>query len=258
MQIFDSHTHLNDTPYAGQEADFIQQAADLGVTEMAIVGSDTVLNDGALRLAQQYKALSAIIGWHPESAKDYTKVQEAQLIEQLQLPEVVALGEIGLDYHWDTSPRDVQRTVFERQIEIAKSLHMPISVHTRDALEDTYKILKETDVRDCGGIIHSFNGDSEWLKRFMDLGMQISFSGVVSFKNAHEVHEAAKLCPLDVMLVETDAPYLTPTPYRGKQNQPGYTRYVVEAIAKLREVAPEEIAAATYANAHRIFKLGAI
>ena len=121
MQIFDSHTHLNDTPYAGQEADFIQQAADLGVTEMAIVGSDTVLNDGALRLAQQYKALSAIIGWHPESAKDYTKAQETQLIEQLQLPEVVALGEIGLDYHWDTSPRDVQRTVFERQIEIAKS-----------------------------------------------------------------------------------------------------------------------------------------
>ena len=258
MQIFDSHTHLNDTPYAGQEADFIQQAAALDVVEMAIVGSDTVLNDGALRLAQQYANLSAIIGWHPESAKDYTKATEATLIEQLQRPEVVALGEIGLDYHWDTSPRDVQQRVFARQIAIAKSLNMPISVHTRDALEATYQILKENDVRDCGGIIHSFNGDSEWLKRFMDLGMHISFSGVVSFKNAHDVHEAAKICPLDTMLVETDAPYLTPTPYRGKQNQPGYTRYVVEAIAQLRDVDSAEIAAATYANAHQLFKLGAV
>lgn len=258
MQIFDSHTHLNDTPYAGQEAEFIQQAAALDVVQMAIVGSDTSLNAGALRLAQQYANLHAIVGWHPESAKDYTKATETVLIEQLQQPEVVALGEIGLDYHWDTSPRDVQQKVFARQIAIAKSLHLPISVHTRDALEDTYQILKANDVRDCGGIIHSFNGDYEWLQRFMDLGMQISFSGVVSFKNAHEVHDAAKQCPLDCMLVETDAPYLTPTPYRGKQNQPGYTRYVVEAIAQLREVDPAEIAAATYANAKRIFKLGAI
>lgn len=177
------------------------------------------------------------------------------LIEQVQHPKVVALGEIGLDYHWDTSPQDVQRQVFARQVAIAKEMQLPISVHNRDAFEDTYKILKAADIRDTGGVMHSFNGDPEWLKRFLDLGMHISYSGVASFKNAREVHESVKQTPLTQMLVETDAPYLTPEPYRGKQNEPGYTRYVVEAIAKLRETTPEIIAAQTYQNAEEFFKI---
>lgn len=255
MRIFDSHTHLNSEEFIQEVPRYLQQAADLDVTRMAIVGSNTQLNADAIKLAETYPQLVAIVGWHPEDAKNYDQATEKLLIEQVQHPKVVALGEIGLDYHWDTSPQDVQRQVFARQVAIAKEMQLPISVHNRDAFEDTYKILKAADIRDTGGVMHSFNGDPEWLKRFLDLGMHISYSGVASFKNAREVHESVKQTPLTQMLVETDAPYLTPEPYRGKQNEPGYTRYVVEAIAKLRETTPEIIAAQTYQNAEEFFKI---
>lgn len=256
MEIFDSHTHLNDEPYAGHEAEYVAEAKQLGVTEMAIVGSDTKLNDGALTLAHEFENLYAIVGWHPESAKDYDLAKEAILQEQLQDDKVVALGEIGLDYHWDTSPRADQRKVFERQLAIAREQHIPVSIHSRDAFEETYALLQAAHLEDFGGIMHSFTGDAEWAKRFLDLGMYISYSGIVSFKNAPEEHESVVVIPDDRLLVETDAPYLTPEPYRGKPNQPGYTRYVVDAVAKYREVSAEQIAAQTHANAHRIFGIG--
>ncbi|WP_125708579.1 TatD family hydrolase [Lacticaseibacillus porcinae] len=256
MQIFDSHTHLNDTPYAGHEAEFVQQAADLDVKKMAIVGSDTNLNAGAMRLAAEFPNLYAIVGWHPESSKDYTPEAEKLLIEQLADPKTVALGEIGLDYHWDTSPREIQRRVFKRQLEIARDLHIPVSIHSRDAFEDSYDILKVSHLEDFGGIMHSFTGDAEWAKKFIDLGMYVSYSGIVSFKNAPEEHESVQVVPADRLLVETDAPYLTPTPHRGEQNQPGFTHFVVDAVAKYREDSPEHIAAITWENAHRIFNIG--
>ncbi|EPC49646.1 putative deoxyribonuclease YabD, partial [Lacticaseibacillus paracasei subsp. paracasei Lpp7] len=153
MDIFDSHTHLNDTPYQGKEAEYIENARQLGVKKMAIVGSDTALNAGALALAHQYDNLYVIVGWHPESSKDYDAAKEALLIKQLADSKVVALGEIGLDYHWDTSPREIQRRVFRRQLEIARSLKIPVSIHSRDAFDDTYDILKkahvETSARSC-------------------------------------------------------------------------------------------------------------
>lgn len=255
MEIFDSHTHLNDTPYAGKEADYVQQAKDLGVVEMAIVGSDTTLNAGAMRLAAQFPNLYAIVGWHPESSKDYTQEAEDLMVSQLAVPKTVALGEIGLDYHWDTSPREIQRRVFRRQLAIAREQHMPVSIHSRDAFEDTYAILHEAHLEEFGGIMHSFTGDAEWAKKFLDLGMYVSYSGIVSFKNAPEEHQSVKVIPEDRLLVETDAPYLTPTPFRGKPNQPAYTHYVVDAVAKFREDTAEHIAAITRANAHRIFGL---
>ncbi|MFB9769565.1 TatD family hydrolase [Lactiplantibacillus modestisalitolerans] len=255
MRIFDSHTHLNSAEFIQDVPRFLKQARDLDVVRMAIVGSNTQMNADALQLARTYPELVAIVGWHPEDSKNYTAATEKVLIDQLQQPEVVALGEIGLDYHWDTSPRDTQQKIFARQVAIAKDLNMPISVHNRDAFADTYRILKEADIRDTGGVMHSFNGDPEWLKRFLDLGMHISYSGVASFKNAREVHASVQQTPLDKLLVETDAPYLTPEPYRGKQNQPAYTRYVVEAIAKLRETTPAAIAAQTYQNAEEFFKI---
>ncbi len=256
MQIFDSHTHLNDTPYAGKEAEFVQQAADLDVKKMAIVGSDTNLNAGAMRLAAEFPNLYAIVGWHPESSKDYTQAAEKLLIEQLADSKTVALGEIGLDYHWDSSPREIQRRVFKRQLEIARDLHIPVSIHSRDAFEDSYDILKAAHLEDFGGIMHSFTGDAEWAKKFLDLGMYVSYSGIVSFKNAPEEHESVQVIPEDRLLVETDAPYLTPTPHRGEQNQPGFTHFVVDAVAKYREDTPEHIAAITWQNAHRIFNIG--
>ncbi|MFD1393085.1 TatD family hydrolase [Lacticaseibacillus jixianensis] len=255
MQIFDTHTHLNDTPYAGKEAAYVTAAAKLGVAKMAIVGSNAGLNAGAMRLADQFANLYAIVGWHPDDSKDYDQAAEAELEAQLAAPKTVALGEIGLDYHWDNSPREIQRRVFRRQLAIARELHLPVSIHSRDAFEDSYAILKAAHLEDFGGIMHSFTGDAEWAKRFLALGMYISYSGIVSFKNAPLEHESVKVIPDDRLLAETDAPFLTPTPYRGQQNQPGNTRYVVEAEAKYRGDTPEHIAALTWANAHRIFGL---
>ncbi|WP_056943102.1 TatD family hydrolase [Secundilactobacillus kimchicus] len=255
MKIYDSHTHLNSSEFINDVPKFIKQARELDVVEMTIVGSNTEMNAQAVALAHQYPELYAAVGWHPEDAKFYNDETERVLVQQLQDDRVVALGEIGLDYHWDSSPKDVQRRVFERQIEVAKAAGKPILVHNRDAFEDTYTILKNAGIQSVGGVMHSFNGDPEWLAKFLDLGMMISYSGVASFKNAHEVHDAVRATPLDKMMVETDAPYLTPEPHRGEQNEPGFTRYTVAAIAKLRETSAEEIAAATWHNAHLFYNI---
>ncbi|MDT2640121.1 TatD family hydrolase [Enterococcus dongliensis] len=255
--IFDSHTHLNVEQFENEIPETVERARELGVTEMAVVGFDTPTIEKSLELNQQYEGIYSIIGWHPTEAGNYTKEIEEGLIKKLTLPKVVALGEIGLDYHWMEDPKEVQANVFRRQIAIAKELNLPISIHTREALEDTYQILREEDIRDIGGIMHSFSGSGEWAKRFLDLGMHVSFSGVVTFKKALDVQEAATLVPLDKLLVETDAPYLAPTPYRGKRNEPGYTRYVVEKIAELRGLSLEEVAEQTTKNAHCLFRIAA-
>lgn len=253
--IFDTHTHLNAAQFNEDIPETIHRAKELGVSKMAVVGFDTPTIEKSLALSHEYQDIYSIIGWHPTEAGSYTHEIEENLQQQLTLPKVVALGEIGLDYHWMEDPKDVQEKVFRRQIAIAKEMKLPISIHTRDALEDTYRILKDCKVEDIGGIMHSFSGDSTWMERFLDLGMHISFSGVVTFKKAIEVQEACRLVPFDRLLVETDAPYLAPVPYRGKRNEPGYTRYVVEKIAELREVSFEEAAKSSYQNAMKLFGL---
>ncbi|EOE6412422.1 TatD family hydrolase [Enterococcus hirae] len=253
--IFDSHTHLNAEQFNDDIPETIERAKELGVTKMAVVGFDTPTIEKSLQLSHDYSNIYSIIGWHPTEAGSYTKDVEKKLQEQLTMPKAVALGEIGLDYYWMEDPKEVQAEVFRRQIAIAKEMNLPISIHTREALADTYQILKEEDIRDIGGIMHSFSGDFEWAKRFLDLGMHISFSGVVTFKKAQDVQEAATHVPLDRLLVETDAPYLAPVPYRGKRNEPGYTRYTVEKIAELRNLPVEEVALQTWKNAHRLFRI---
>ncbi|MBO0443485.1 TatD family hydrolase [Vagococcus fluvialis] len=255
--IFDTHTHLNVEQFKDKIPEVMERARELGVSEMAVVGFDTPTIEKSLELSHTYENIYSIIGWHPTEAGSYTKEIETKLQQQLEDERVVALGEIGLDYYWMEDPKEVQDKVFRRQIAIAKEMNLPISIHTRDAIEDTYKILKEEKIHNIGGIMHSFSGDAEWAKRFLDLGMHISFSGVVTFKKAFEVHEAASFVPLDKLLVETDAPYLAPMPYRGKRNEPGYTRYVVEKLAELRNLPFEEVAKITQENAHKLFRIGA-
>lgn len=253
--IFDSHTHLNAEQFNEDIPETIARAKELGVGEMAVVGFDEETIKKSLALSAEYPFIQSIIGWHPTEAGSYSLQVEKKLQELLTTPKVVALGEIGLDYYWMEDPKEVQAKVFRRQIAIAKEMNLPISIHTRDAIEDTYSILKEENIQGIGGIMHSFSGNSEWMKKFLDLGMHISFSGVVTFKKAIELQEAAKVVPVDRLLVETDAPYLAPVPYRGKRNEPGYTRYVVEKIAELREQPFEEIAKQTTNNAHQLFRL---
>ena len=255
MKIFDTHTHLNVEEFAGREAEELQLSKEMSVVAHNIVGFDRPTIERALELADNYDQLYATIGWHPTEAGTYDEVVEAYLLDKLRHPKVVALGEIGLDYHWMTASKEVQEQVFRRQIQLSKDLDLPFVVHTRDALEDTYAIIKSEGVGPRGGIMHSFSGTLEEAKGFMDLGMMISFSGVVTFKKATDIQEAAKELPLDKILVETDAPYLAPVPKRGRENKTAYTRYVVDFIAELRGMTSEEVAQATYDNARKVFAL---
>lgn len=222
---------------------------------MNIVGFDAETIEKSLALSRQYDELYSTIGWHPTEAGSYTQEVEDMLVSHLHDPKVIALGEIGLDYHWMTAPKETQEQVFRRQIQLSKDLDLPFVVHTRDALDDTYEIIKSEGVGPCGGIMHSYSGSLEMAGRFIQLGMMISFSGVVTFKKAVDVQEAAQNLPLDKILVETDAPYLAPVPKRGRENRTAYTRYVVDKIAELRGLTVEEVAQATYENALRIFNL---
>lgn len=255
MNIFDTHTHLNVVHFADREAEEIALAQELGVTKMNVVGFDRPTIDKALSLANRHKEIFATIGWHPTEAGSYTDQIEDFLRQQLKMPKVIALGEIGLDYYWMEDPKETQMEVFRRQIALAKEVDLPFVVHTRDALEDTYAVIKEAGVGPRGGIMHSYSGSLEMAERLIELGMMISFSGVVTFRKALDVQEAATALPFDKILVETDAPYLAPVPKRGRENRPAYTRYVVDKIAELRGVTVEEVAAATYNNAMRVFGL---
>lgn len=258
--IFDTHTHLNDERFAGREAEEIQLAKEYDVTEMAVVGYDEQSNAKSLQLSRDFDEVYSIIGWHPTEISRYSVAMENLLQEQLSNDNVVALGEIGLDYYWMDDPKEEQERVFRRQLAIAREMHLPVSIHTRskevnsfEAYEDVYRILKEEKVQ---GIIHSFNGNREWMEKFVDLGMTVSFSGVVTFKKSTDIQEAAQAVPADCFLLETDAPYLAPVPKRGHTNHTAYTKYIAECIADIRGEDWETIAKVTRDNAHRLFGIG--
>ncbi|MDR0298573.1 MAG: TatD family hydrolase [Streptococcaceae bacterium] len=255
LKIFDNHTHLNSTEFLGREQEIIAQARELGVVKLNNVGVDKKTNEWALELAKQFEECYATIGWHPDAAADFDGETEQFLHDNMLNPKVIALGEIGLDYHWMEAPKWLQEDVFRKQIRISKHYNKAFQVHMRDALEDTYAIIREEGVGPAGAIMHSFSGTYEEAKKFVELGMMISFSGVVTFKKSLAEQEAATKLPLDKILVETDAPYLTPMPYRGKENQPAYTRFTLEKIAALRGISLEKLAEATYENTMKIFKL---
>ena len=253
MRIFDSHTHLNDRAFNGHVKRYVAHAHRLGVRKMCIAGSNQQMNADALKIAHRYPGVYAIIGWHPEELKNYDADQERLLKQQLHDPAVVGVGEIGLDYYENQTKHALQKRIFKRQIEFAKALRLPVQIHTRRAFADTYAILKAEHVERIGGVIHSFDGNPYWVKKFLSLGMDVSYSGIASFHSAHAVHRAVKMTPLDRMLVETDAPCLAPVPYRGHQNEPANVLYTVEAVARLRDTTPDRIAEPTYENACRLF-----
>ncbi len=255
MNIFDTHTHLNIKNFHNREKEEIALAREMGVTKLNIVGFDYDTIKKSLELANQYEGLYATIGWHPTEAASYDRQAEAFLRTHLKEDKVIALGECGLDYHWMTADKATQMEVFQRQIALSKEADLPFVAHTRDALKDTYEAIKSAGVGPRGGIMHSYSGSLEMAEQFIDLGMTISFSGIVSFKKALDVQEAAKRLPLEKILVETDAPYLAPVPKRGRENKPAYTRYVVEKIAELRGLETQEVAEATYQNAMRLFRI---
>ncbi|KRN89398.1 TatD family hydrolase [Ligilactobacillus ceti] len=254
MEIFDSHTHINASVFQDDLPDVIQRAKALDVTQMLVIGYDAPSRQRLQALIEQYPNLYGAVGCHPEDALNYSSELEQELRQILQQKQYVAVGEIGLDYYYDVD-HQVQHAVFERQIALAQELKMPISVHNRDAFADTYAILKNMKIGQYGGIMHSFNGDAAWAEKFLDLGMELSYSGVVTFHNAQDVQAAALATPLEHLLVETDAPYLAPMPFRGEKNEPGLTRYTLEYLAELKGVSAEELAAITKRNTERVLQI---
>ncbi|MDN4860148.1 TatD family hydrolase [Priestia megaterium] len=251
--LFDTHVHLNAEQYEDDLQEVINRALEKGVQNMVVVGFDEPTIKKAIQIAEMYDFIYASVGWHPVDAVDMTDEHLAWIEELAQHPKVVALGEMGLDYHWDKSPKEVQKDVFRRQIRLARKVNLPIIIHNRDATEDVVTILKEEHVEEVGGIMHCFTGSIEVAKQCMDMNMYISFGGPVTFKNAKKPKEVATELPLDKLLIETDCPYLTPHPFRGKRNEPGYVSYVAEQIAELKGITYEELAAITTANAKKLF-----
>ena len=254
QRLFDTHTHLNAIAFKGQEDQIIQQAHDQGVGYFAVVGFDRETIERSLALSERYDEVISVIGWHPTEAYCYSAEVERWIEQQLEHPKVKMYGEIGLDYHWDTSTKAEQWRVFRRQIAIAKEHNLPITIHNRDATDDVYQILKEEGIPDAGGIMHSFGEGVDDAKRFLDLGMHLSFSGVLTFKKTEEVRQAAAIVPDHRLLIETDAPYLAPEPMRGKQNQPAYVRYVAERLAQVRQMSYADLVALTTQNAFELFR----
>ncbi|NJP39013.1 TatD family hydrolase [Alkalicoccus luteus] len=253
--LIDTHVHLNADQFADDADEVIQRAKEAGVAKMVVVGFDTKTINLAMELIETYPFLYAAVGWHPVDAVDFDDDKLAWLEELTKHPKVVAVGETGLDYHWDKSPHDVQQEAFRKQIALAKKVKLPLIIHDREAHEDITAILQEEEAAEAGGIMHCFQGDEEMAKACLDMNFYISFGGPVTFKNAKLPKEVAKIVPDDRLLIETDAPYLAPHPYRGKRNEPAYVKLVAEQLAELRGVTYEELAAQTTKNAEILFHL---
>ncbi|PYZ95445.1 hydrolase TatD [Alteribacter lacisalsi] len=253
--LFDTHVHLNADQFEDDCEDVIARAKEAGVTEMVVVGFDTKTIRKAMALVEKYDFLYAAVGWHPVDAIDMTDERLDWIEELAAHPKVVAIGETGLDYHWDKSPKDVQKEVFRKQIRLARKLKMPIIIHNRDADADIVQVLNEENAGDVGGIMHCFAGDLNMARECLEMNFYISFGGPVTFKNARLPKEVATEVPLDRLLVETDCPFLAPHPYRGKRNEPAYVKLVAEKIAELKEMPYEKITEQTRKNALRLFAI---
>ena len=252
--LVDSHCHI---PMLGEEVnvnDVIANAKALGVEHMLCVSVDLETYPEILSLAEQHERIYASVGVHPNTSMQ-DEVSEETLAELAANDHVVAIGETGLDYFRSEGDLEWQRDRFRTHIRAAKSVNKPLIIHTREVGSDITRILQEEGADEVGGVMHCFVEDWETAQKAMEMNFYISFSGIVTFKNAKEVQEVAKQVPLERMLVETDSPYLTPVPYRGKPNQPGYTRYVAEFIAELKGISFEQVAEQTTANFFKLFNI---
>jgi TatD DNase family protein len=254
MPLVDTHCHLDSDQYDSDREAVIERARAAGVERMMAVGTGEGPPDleAAIRLADRYPFIYATIGVHPHDASKATDETFHRLRELSRHPKMLAIGEIGLDYHYDFSPRNAQREVFERQLELAREANKPIVIHTREAWADTLEVLRSRWHGE--GIMHCFTGDEAQAREALDRGFHLSFGGVLTFPKAESVRQAARIAPADRILIETDCPYLAPVPHRGKRNEPAFIAETARRLAEVRGVSTEEIASATAANFERLCK----
>lgn len=261
MNLIDTHCHLNFQQFDADRDAVVERADRAGVSRILIPAVDAHSASQAVALAADYAGVFASVGIHPNDTASLTDSDLDRIRELASAPKVVAIGEIGLDYHWDKSPKEAQWRAFEAQLALARDLGMPVIIHNREASEDVITILEAwardlpPTLKDRPGVLHSFSAPQSIAERALACGFYLGFTGPITYKNADDLRQIAALIPLDRLLIETDAPYLTPTPHRGQRNEPAYVRLVAERIAALRRLPLDEIARATTANAERLFQL---
>ena len=250
--LFDTHAHLDDRKFDADRDDIIQKIIDSGVGKVVNVGADMKSSQRSIELAKKYDFIYASVGVHPHDAEKMTDSDLSTLEKWANNPKVVAIGEIGLDYFYDNSPRDKQKYWFEKQLFLAEKLNKPVIIHDRDAHEDTLNILSKSTAR---GILHCYSGSAEMAKQVVDMGFYISFAGPLTYKNSRHSVETARVIPIDKILIETDCPYLAPDGHRGERNDSSLVRLVCEKLAEIKDIPFEEVARITYQNAERVYGL---
>ena len=252
--LADSHAHIDDERFDADREEVVARALAAGVSLIVNIGADMASSARSVALAETYPGIYAAVGMHPHDSQDMQETDYLQLERWTTHPKVVAIGEIGLDYHYDLSPRPVQKEVFLRQLDLARKTGKPFIIHEREAHADMMDIIRNA-ARGLNGVFHCFSGSVETAREYLKMGFYISVAGPVTFSKSLKTKEVAKAVPLDRLLVETDSPYLTPQPFRGKRNEPAHVRLVAEEIANLRDISLAELAAATTANVRRLFNI---
>lgn len=253
--LIDSHAHLDDDRFSEDREKVINSLKENGISLVINPGSDLQSSISSVKLSEEYDNIYAAVGVHPHSASEMDEGTIEILKAFGKREKVVAIGEIGLDYYYDNSPRDVQRKWFKRQIQLAKELNLPIIVHSRDANQETFDMIKDESDGKLTGVLHCYSGSPEMAKEYVKMGFYISLGGPVTFKNSKLPKEVAKTVPINRLLVETDSPYLTPEPHRGKRNEPLYVRHVAAMIAELRGMTIDDLSKATSENTKKLFNI---
>ena len=253
--IFDTHAHYDSGAFNADRFEILSAMPENNVGAIVNPGCDLESSKAALELAEKFDFVYAAVGWHPEDIIDkFTEEAYEKLTELAKHPKCVAIGEIGLDYYWDKEHKEEQKALFRRQLEFAVSLDKPVIVHDRDAHGDSMEIIR--DYPDVRGVFHCYSGSAEMAKELLKRGWYLGFDGPITYKNARQSHEVIEICPLDRMLIETDRPYLTPVPFRGKRNDSAKLCYVIEKIAEIKNMPTQEIERITYENAMRFYGIG--
>ena len=253
--IFDTHVHYDDPAFDEDRDSLIASLEKSGIGNVVDIGASIDTTRKALELAHKYDFVYAAVGVHPSEVEELTEDSFELLREWSEDGRCVAIGEIGLDYHWPEPGRELQKKWFRRQLDLARQKQLPVVIHSRDAAKDTVDIMKEEHAEEIGGVVHCFSYTKEIAKECLDMGFYIGVGGVVTFKNGKKLREVVEITPIEKILLETDCPYLAPEPYRGKRNSSLYLPYVVEEIAKIKNISPEEVIRITENNAKTMYNL---
>ncbi len=253
--IFDTHAHYDDDAFQEDREELLAGLNAAGVGTVVNIGASIASTKTTLELAERYPFIYAAVGVHPSDTAELDETQMEWLEEMCACPKTVAVGEIGLDYHWDEPEREVQKHWFREQIRLARRVGLPVVVHSRDAAKDTMDIIKEEKAADVGGVIHCFSYGVEVAREYLNMGFYLGIGGVLTFKNAKKLREVVAYMPMDRLLLETDCPYMAPTPHRGERNSSLYLPLVVKAVSEIKGIPEEEVAAVTEANARRMYRL---